>query len=129
VENAFRHGVERRERTSAVHIEASSERGTLVLRVRDRELASFTRRVERDADVLEDAEPVERPGAGIGLRNTLERLGLLYGDAAGLSLDRSPNETVASVWLPVAADVPAVVSPPTVAAPGVREVASAVSTA
>jgi sensor histidine kinase YesM len=129
VENAFRHGVERRERSSAVDIEASEDGGTLVMRVRDRELASISRHVDRDIDIAEDGAAVERPGEGIGLRNTLERLGLLYGGAAGLSLDRSPNETVASVWLPIAAEVPAVVSPLPPAAPAVREVAGAVSTA
>ena len=129
VENAFRHGVERRERTSAVDIEATDDNGTLVMRVRDRELPSISRRLDRDVDVPEDGELIERPGEGIGLRNTLERLGLLYGGAAGLSLDRSPNETVASVWLPIASDLPAVVCPPTVTAPAVREVAGAVSNA
>jgi sensor histidine kinase YesM len=129
VENAFRHGVERRERTSAVDIEATDDNGTLVMRVRDRELPSISRRIDRDVDVSEDGELIERPGEGIGLRNTLERLGLLYGGAAGLSLDRSPNETVASVWLPIASDLPAVVCPPTVTAPAVREVAGAVSNA
>ena len=129
VENAFRHGVERRERTSAVDIEASDANGTLVMRVRDRGLASISRHVDRDVDVFENGEPIERPGEGIGLRNTLERLGLLYGGAAGLSLDRSPNETVASVWLPIAADVPAAVSTPIATAPAAREVAGAASTA
>jgi LytS/YehU family sensor histidine kinase len=127
VENAFRHGVERRERTSAVDIEATDENGTLVMRVRDRELASVSRRVDRDADISDNGEPVDRPGEGIGLRNTLERLGLLYGGAAGLSLDRAPNETIASVWLPIAADLAGVALPPIVTAPAVREVAGAVS--
>ena len=129
VENAFKHGVERRERTSAVEIEATRDEETLVMRVRDRELASISRHVDRDADVFEDGEPIERPGEGIGLRNTLERLGLLYGRAAGLSLDRSPNETVASVWLPIAADLAAVVCPPAVTVPAAREVAGAVGNA
>jgi hypothetical protein len=127
VENAFRHGVERRERTSAVDIEATDENGTLVMRVRDRELASVSRRVDRDADISDNGEPVDRPGEGIGQRNSLERLGLLYGGAAGLSLDRAPNETNASVWLPIAADLAGVALPPLVTAPAVREVAGAVS--
>jgi hypothetical protein len=129
VENAFKHGVERRERTSAVDIEATDENGTLVMRVRDRGLASISRRVDRDDDVHDDGEPVERPGEGIGLRNTLERLGLLYGGAAGLSLERAPNETVASVWLPIAAARLPVVCPESASTPQSREVADAVSTA
>ena len=77
----------------------------------------------------DDGAAVERPGEGIGLRNTLERLGLLYGGAAGLSLERSPNETVASVWLPIAAASLPVVCPESASTPQSREVADAVSTA
>src|SRR5688500_11298942 len=57
VENAFRHGVERRERPTAVEISAAARDGTLVLRVRDRALGG--RLVAPEAEP--DAEPERAP--------------------------------------------------------------------
>ena len=104
VENAFRHGVERRESASAVDVTAAKDGGSLVIRVRDRALAR-----ERDSSLDGNAvvaEAADHAGNGIGLGNTRERLELLHGEAAGLTLVSSPTETVVSVWLPfVAASV------------------------
>jgi LytS/YehU family sensor histidine kinase len=113
VENAFRHGVERREGASAVEVSAAARGATLVVRVRDRALARGRPR-GRHADAAVDEElaalplapaaasaPPTADGDGVGLGNTRERLALLYGDAGGLSLDHTPQAAVVSVWLPL----------------------------
>lgn len=41
---------------------------------------------------------------GVGLRNTRERLAVLYGAAGGVSLVQTQYEAVASVWLPFRSD-------------------------
>jgi sensor histidine kinase YesM len=104
VENAFRHGVERRESRSAVEIAGAVADGALVLRVTDRALGAGRwespprrRRAPSDGD------------AGVGLRNTRERLRALYGAGASLTLDRGVGETTAVLRLPTSApaDLPA----------------------
>ena len=107
VENAFRHGVERREEASAVEITASSRDGAVVLRVRDRPVVArggaapggATAREPSDAWLGERDEPASR--TGIGLRNTRERLEALYGAAAGLTLLRAGQQTTSVVWVPL----------------------------
>jgi two-component system LytT family sensor kinase len=106
VENAFRHGVERRERASAVAVDATHDGESVIVRVRDRALSSGRQRALRGAlsDSMMAADARDRVGDGIGLRNTRERLALLYGDAAGVTLVHAEQETVASVWVPLAVD-------------------------
>ena len=107
VENAFRHGVERREEASAVEITATSRDGAVVLRVRDRPVVArggaapggTTAREPSDAWLGERDEPASR--TGIGLRNTRERLEALYGAAAGLTLLRAGQQTTSVVWVPL----------------------------
>jgi hypothetical protein len=70
VENALRHGVERRAGPAIVRIRAAREKGRLVLTVED--------------DGLGDQEGDAREGSGLGLATTRARLGELYGDAAAL---------------------------------------------
>ena len=106
VENAFRHGVERRECTSHVDVTAAKRQGALIVRVRDRAVggSSGVRERAHGDDPLADGAhrgPADHAGDGIGLRNTRERLQALYGSPAGLTLVRTPKETVASVWLPL----------------------------
>ena len=96
VENAFRHGVEKRERASGVDVSASQRDGRFIVRVRDRAMVNGRNGHDASAALIHD----EPNGDGIGLRNTRERLELLYGSAAGLTLTRMKHETVAVVWLP-----------------------------
>ncbi len=106
VENAFRHGVERREGATSVEVIAQAQDGALRIHVRDRELGrprDGVRDVARDDRMTPEPidDPSDRARAGIGLRNTRERLALLYGRAADVTLARSAHETVASVRLPL----------------------------
>lgn len=102
VENAFRHGVERRERASLVEVSARQVGDSLQIRVRDR-LTNAPRDRRLVHELIPQAHrlaPAADGESGIGLRNTRERLAVLYGAAAGVTLVETLNETVASVWLP-----------------------------
>lgn len=95
VENAFRHGVERREGASLVDLTATKRDGALLLRVSDRDATPLAGVREMAMDeALEHFD-------GTGLRNTRDRLALLYGGAAGLTLVRTNGAAVASIWLPL----------------------------
>ena len=84
VENAIRHGVEKRAGRGRVSISAFRANGTLSVVVQD------------DGPGLSAGG-----GSGVGLRNTRERLRHLYGDAGGLSLaPAADGGTVATVALP-----------------------------
>jgi len=89
VENAIKHGVERSTGPGWVEIEACAEGNTLVLTVRN------------DGPALAPARaPNER--VGVGLRNTVERLRQLYGDAGTFTL--APGDeggAVAEIRLPL----------------------------
>jgi hypothetical protein len=85
VENAIRHGIERRAAPGRVDVEARRRNGTLVLRV-------------RDASTGAAAAP--RDGAGIGLSNTQARLRHLYGERQRFHLRDTDAGAVALVELP-----------------------------
>lgn len=74
VENAIRHGLSPKVGPGCLTIAAQSEGSRLLLTVAD--------------DGLGAAHPL-RPGLGVG--NTRERLGALYGERAGLSIDTAPG--------------------------------------
>jgi LytS/YehU family sensor histidine kinase len=82
LENAFRHGVERSLAPVAVEISARRSGDALEVVVRN------------------DGELRETPGDGIGLRNCRERLAVLYGEAASLTLAADGSAVVARVSLP-----------------------------
>jgi two-component system LytT family sensor kinase len=96
VENAFRHGVERYESASLVEIVARRDGDLLQIRVRDR-MSGSPLHLSPFSTAPVDGPPSED---GVGLRNTRERLAVLYGARAGVSLVRTDLETVVSVWLP-----------------------------
>ena len=84
VENAIRHGIARR--AGGGRLELRAERVDDRLRIE----------IINDGDAL----PAGFDGAdttGIGLRNTVSRLSLLYGDAASLRLENRTDATVAAV--------------------------------
>jgi len=82
LENAFRHGVERSTTPVAIHILAQREDAKLAVTVRNRGTLA--------------AEP--RPG--IGLANCRERLALLYGADASLTLAQDGDDVVSKIVLP-----------------------------
>jgi LytS/YehU family sensor histidine kinase len=84
LENAFKHGVERR--IGPVRIEVAAERhgGELVISMRNSGAALAADRSE-----------------GIGLRNCRERLAVLYGQQAALRLAGDANGVVATVVMPL----------------------------
>ena len=86
VENAIRHGIERRAAPGRVEVEARRQNGTLVLRVHDSSSG---------------APSPARDGAGIGLSNTRTRLRHLYGERQRFELSELPGGgAVALVELP-----------------------------
>jgi two-component sensor histidine kinase len=86
VENAIRHGIERRAAPGRIEVAAQRRNGTLVLRVQDASTGT----------------PVAaRDGAGIGLSNTQARLRHLYGEHQRFELNGTADGgAVASVELP-----------------------------
>lgn len=95
VENAFRHGVERREGGSVVAIAARREGDDVVVRVVDR------------GDGPPGAVPPggldssKRPGPpGVGLRNTRERLAALFGSDASLGFGQADGVSTATLRVP-----------------------------
>lgn len=89
VENAIRHGVEQRSGSGVVSIAAE----------RDGEYLAMT--VRNAAD--QPAPQPNRPGFGLGLESTRERLSHLYGaNRFGLDVDTLGNETTARIRIPYA---------------------------
>ena len=85
VENAVKHGIAELPQGGRVKVEAVVRDGILLLRVVN----------SRSAGVVQAA-------GGIGLRNSAERLRLIFGPSASISLDLSqPDLAVASVRIPV----------------------------
>lgn len=82
LENAFRHGVERSLVPVAVEVAARCTGETLEVTL-------------RNGGALGD-----NAGSGIGLRNCRERLAVLYGSEASLTLDAQGHEVVARLSLP-----------------------------
>jgi hypothetical protein len=90
VENALKHGIAKIPEGGDVRIHATAENGALVLQVENTgELAQV--RPSRDGDTQ------------IGLNNIRERLRLLYGDRASLSLKNGDGVVAATVRIPTTA--------------------------
>jgi sensor histidine kinase YesM len=87
VENAVRHGLGQSEDAVTIEVSATRRNGSLALIVSD------------------DGPGLQAPranGAGIGLANTRSRLGRLYGDEAGLALERTdPHGARVTITLPL----------------------------
>lgn len=89
VENAIRHGVEQRSGSGVVSIAAE----------RDGEYLAMTVRNAGD----QPAQQPDRPGFGLGLESTRERLAHLYGSSHfALDVDTLGNETTATIRIPYA---------------------------
>jgi two-component system, LytTR family, sensor kinase len=82
LENAFKHGVERSSRPITIRVDAHRENNDLCIQIHN------------------TGTLAGREGAGIGLRNCRERLALVYGDRATLTLTPLADGVAASVKLP-----------------------------
>jgi LytS/YehU family sensor histidine kinase len=92
VENSMKHAVSRTSEQSRIDIRAERNGEMLILTVQDTG--------SRDGDSA-DTEGFVQPGAGIGLRNTRERLEQIYGDDYSLELDRLQNGgTIVRIRIP-----------------------------
>jgi two-component system LytT family sensor kinase len=89
LENAFKHGVERSSAAVAVSISASRRGELLEVTIRN-----------------QGSMPDIAPEGGIGLRNCRERLALLHGEDAKLTLSAEHGEVVARLTLPFGANQP-----------------------
>lgn len=92
VENALKHGLEPKEGPGRLEITARIRDRMLYLEVRDDGVGLAAER---------------RPGAGIGLRNTRDRLEQMYGGAATLTVQARPTGGVAATVVLPAASIPA----------------------
>jgi hypothetical protein len=96
VENAIKHGLEPQRGPGELHVEASLDGSTLVLRVAD------TGRGLEAAAQAKAREPA-LPSSGFGLAQIRERLRTLHGDAARFTLEpRDGGGTLAEIRLPAA---------------------------
>ncbi|OGB26431.1 MAG: histidine kinase [Burkholderiales bacterium RIFCSPLOWO2_02_FULL_57_36] len=87
IENAIKHGLEPKIDGGHINVEAAQDAGTLILSVADTGLGL-------------DAVPDH--GMQVGLKNVSERLQVLYGDAASVSLAPNvPNGAIAQLKLPL----------------------------
>jgi len=88
VENAMRHAVDSNSKTSRIQIVAHLQNHQVLMEVRD------------DGKDLKKIS-AQNGAAGLGLKNTRERLSELYGDDCSFSLSRSENEwTIAQIVIP-----------------------------
>ena len=98
VENAIRHGIERRADGGRVEIEIALDSDALVLRVRDDGPDAAP---GATATAMSGSAPSMTDGGGMGLHNTAMRLAQLYGSDQHLTLTRdSAGGTIAEVRLP-----------------------------
>jgi len=82
LENAYKHGVERSSQPVSIRIDAQRQGDGLRIEI-------------HNTGTLQDT-----PGSGIGLRNCRERLALVYGDRASLTVAPTDGGVTASVTLP-----------------------------
>jgi sensor histidine kinase YesM len=86
VENAIKHGLEQLHAGGTLTLEAARDEGQLVFKV------------------CNDTPPMQgkpRDGLGIGLRNIVQRLSLLYGERASLAVDHSETQFKVALTLPL----------------------------
>jgi len=105
VENAVKHGCERKKGPTAIAIESRAADGRIVLSVRDdgpgmdeASLLRLRRRLDEGGTRLAEergdgaaAEDDGENGAGVGLVNTSRRIRARYGPAYGLRVDSAPG--------------------------------------
>jgi len=108
LENALMHGVSAAQGESFIEITADQEGGErLVIHVRDNGKGMPPEVVERILSGRSAHGGEDRKTSGIGMSNVLQRLRLIYGSAAGVSIDSRAGEgTDVRISLPLAYDMP-----------------------
>jgi two-component system LytT family sensor kinase len=94
IENSIKHGLAPKIDGGRIHLRSSLEKNLLIIEVED------------DGVGMGAAHLLETPsglgGTGIGMANVMERLKVLYGDAAGMSIDsRTGVGTLVRLRIPV----------------------------
>ena len=100
VENAVKHGIEGKRGGGAVRITASRDTDAAVVRVEDTGVGIPALFGLGDGAAL-DAEIPDAPFFGVGLSNVADRLRQLYGTDDHLTIQSSPDGTLASLRLPL----------------------------
>jgi sensor histidine kinase YesM len=96
-ENAIKHGVEQVKEGGRVDINCTLEAGKLCIEVKNSTASAVFESVNTETMVT----TVSANGKGLGLANIRNRLSLLYGDNAQLTMSRKDSDFVVRIVLPV----------------------------
>jgi two-component system LytT family sensor kinase len=100
VENAFKHGMSQLPGEGRIDIHLSLQPDTLLFRISN-PVAPNRNRPSTKADPVAQAEPGDQPANGIGLRNVIRRLDLLYGPRYDLDLRETDNTFHVTLKIPL----------------------------
>jgi two-component system LytT family sensor kinase len=105
VENSIKHGLSPKIEGGRIHIRSKVLDSQLIIEVEDDGVGMGA------ANFLE--HPTGIGGTGIGMANVVERLKVLYGDTAGMTIDSRTGEgTLIRLRVPILATVAAVAASP-----------------
>lgn len=97
VENAINHGVGDETARIAIRGFADAERGRTTFEIAN---TGYGITASRIAEIMDSLSSAERR-AGVGLRNTWQRLKVYYGEGAGIEIESVPDEsTTVRIWIP-----------------------------
>ncbi len=94
IENSIKHGLAPKIDGGSIYLRSRLERGNLIVEVEDNGVGMGA------AALLET--PTGLGGTGIGMANVMERLKVLYGETAGMTMDSRAGEgTIVRLYVPV----------------------------
>jgi two-component system LytT family sensor kinase len=101
IENSIKHGLEPRISGGTVTLRSRiTEDGMLLIEVEDDGVG-----MDPESDFASPVSGLVRPGSGIGIRNVRERMGVLYGNLAGVEINSRPGRgTKVSLRMPILDD-------------------------
>jgi two-component system LytT family sensor kinase len=108
IENSIKHGLEPRISGGTVTLRSRiTEDGMLLVEVEDDGVG-----MDPEWDCVSPVSGLIRPGSGIGMRNVRERMGVLYGNLAGVEINSRPGRgTKVSLRMPILDDAAEVWGP------------------